>query len=53
MNKLPTYGFLSETFSEEKIMTDGNIAYLALVIGSFAALAIVLGYYMVRVPSRD
>jgi len=53
MTKLPTCGFLSKMFLEEKIMTDGNVAYLALVIGSFAALATVLGYYMVRVPSRD
>ena len=53
MNKHRGYGFLFEILLEEKIMTDGNVAYLALVLGSFSALAIVLAYYMLRVPSRD
>lgn len=34
-------------------MTDGNVAYLALVLGSFGVLMVTLAYYMVRVPSRD
>lgn len=34
-------------------MTDGNLAYLTLVLGSFSLFALVLGYYMIKVPSRD
>jgi hypothetical protein len=34
-------------------MTDGNLAYLTLVVGSFSLFAVVLGYYMVKAPARD
>ncbi len=34
-------------------MTDADFAYLMLVIGAFSLFAVVLGYYMIRVPSRD
>jgi len=34
-------------------MTDADFAYLMLVVGSFSLFTLVLGYYMIKVPSRD
>jgi len=38
---------------EEMNMTDADFAYLMLIIGSFSLFTAVLGYYTIRVPSRD
>ena len=34
-------------------MTDGNFAYLALVVGSFGIFALTLAYASFRAASRD
>ncbi len=34
-------------------MTDADFVYLLLVGGAFGLFMLVLGYYMIAVPSRD
>jgi len=54
VNDLPSsLRFSRRNVLQEKMMTDGNIAYLALVCGSFLAFGITLAYYMFRVPGGD
>lgn len=34
-------------------MTDADFTYLMMVAGAFSLFMLVLGYYMISVPSRD